>query len=65
MTFGTIKINGSIAAIYINKTDVEVKEIFESMKLQFQNLNVDITWNNSCTDKSFYELEEFLGITNY
>lgn len=64
MIFGYIKINNEISQVFINKTDKVIAEIVNKLEVQFEQsgLTVKVEWENIYTDKTMYELFNFLKI---
>ena len=62
MYFGYIKINGQISQIFINKSDEEILAVNQSVKQRLADMNVKIEWNNRYTEKSMFDLLEFLDV---
>ena len=64
MIFGYIKINNEISQVFINKTDKVIAEIVNKLEVQFEQsgLTVQVEWENVYTDKTMYELINFLKI---
>lgn len=62
MYFGYIKINGQISQIFINKSDEEILAVNQSVKQRLADMNVNIEWNNRYTEKSMFDLLEFLDV---
>ena len=64
MIFGYIKINNEISQVFINKTDKVIAEIVNKLEVQFEQpgMTVQVEWENVYTDKTMYELINFLKI---
>ncbi len=60
MTFGFIKVNGTIALIFLNQTNEHIERKLEEFKSLSSGLDLTFEWDNFYSDRQVYELEEFL-----